>query len=68
MFYQFYKKVNILQSKLEGFGNVKGDSSRAGALWERYDSNVVSKMRNSLIKGWREREKDTWQVLKSLHQ
>ena len=46
-------------------------------MWERYDSNVVSKMRNSLIKSkelWSEREqevereKETWQALQSMHQ
>lgn len=44
-------KVNILKSKLRRTRGLKADGDRAGALWERYDSNVVSKMRNSLIKG-----------------
>lgn len=56
MFYHFYKKVNILQSKFKGWRSLKGDSTRAGALWERYDTNVVSEMRNSLIKS-KERER-----------
>lgn len=70
-------KVNILKSKLRRTRSLKADGDRAGALWERYDSNVVSKMRNSLIKSkelWSEREqevereKETWQALQSMHQ
>lgn len=42
-------KVNVLKSKLCRDGDV-GVTAAAGALQKRYDSKVVSKMRNSLIK------------------
>lgn len=41
----------------------------AAAAVERYDSNVVSEVRNGLIKSKdRERERERWQLPWSMHQ